>query len=99
MDPLIKSPSRAVVLKELFSQSLAKRRVKDQRLAFDFPNGTAPAQVQRRIQIDNPHEALKAAGAGTIYREKASDLTKHPFLICVADEPSLGQEVGGHQFG
>jgi hypothetical protein len=53
LDPLIKSPSRAVVLKELFSQSLAKRRVRGQHLAVDFPNGIAPARVQRRIQMDN----------------------------------------------
>jgi hypothetical protein len=48
LDPLIKSPSRAVILKELFSQRVAKRRLKDQYLAVYFPNGTAPAQVQRR---------------------------------------------------
>jgi hypothetical protein len=35
------------------SQSLAKRRVRGQHLAVDFPNGIAPAQVQRRIQMDN----------------------------------------------
>jgi hypothetical protein len=63
LDPLIKSPSRAVVLKELFSQSFTKRRVKGQHLAVDFPNGIAPAQVQRRIQMDNLMS--KAAGAGT----------------------------------
>jgi hypothetical protein len=51
LDPLIKSLSRAVVLKELFSQSVAKRRVKGQHLAVDFPNGMRPHRrngVQRR---------------------------------------------------
>jgi hypothetical protein len=72
LDPLIKSPSRAVVLKELFSQRVAKRRVKGQYLAVDFPNGIAPPQVQRRIQIDNLVRRLKAASAGTIYQEKGS---------------------------
>jgi hypothetical protein len=43
LDPLIKSPPRAVVLKVLFSQRVAKRRVKGQYLAVDFPNGVAPA--------------------------------------------------------
>src|SRR6516225_4117341 len=67
LDPLIKSPSRAVILKELFSQRVAKRRLKGQYLAVYFPNGTALAQVQRR----QSHEALKAASAATIYRETA----------------------------
>ena len=46
MDPLIKSPSRAVVLKVLFSQIVAKRRLKGQYLAVYFPNGTAIGVVR-----------------------------------------------------
>jgi hypothetical protein len=53
LDPLIKSPSRAVVLEELFSQRVAKWRLKGQYLAAYFPNGTAPAQVQRTYVSDN----------------------------------------------
>jgi hypothetical protein len=45
LDPLIKSPQRAAVLKELFSQRVAKRCVKGQRLAVDFPNVIAPGNA------------------------------------------------------
>jgi hypothetical protein len=53
LEPPIKSPSRVVVLKVLFAQKVAKRRLKGQYLAVYFTNATAPARVQRRMRIDN----------------------------------------------
>jgi hypothetical protein len=64
LDPLIKSPSRAVVLKELFSQRVAKRCVKRQYLGFGFPNGMRPHRCRNGVS--------NSPDAGTIYRESSA---------------------------
>src|SRR6516165_2336266 len=68
-----------------------------------FWNGRHFSGVAHRIRTSHLCLSKSRHGDKTDPREQLPQMCDRnlhaPFLTCVADEPSLGQEVGGHQSG